>query len=85
MLAQGEFIKILFAESKDRTEIFRKIFETNIYEQISNNLSILATETKKDVERLLAKPELNMYDMRIRTRVANIFYQQMNKYKYLFY
>ena len=41
--------------------------------------------TKKDVERLLAKPELNMYDMRIRTRVANIFYQQMNKYKYLFY
>ena len=52
MLAQGEFIKILFAESKDRTEIFRKIFETNIYEQISNNLSILATETKKEVERL---------------------------------
>ena len=52
MVAQGEFIKILFAESKDRTEIFRKIFETNIYEQISNNLSILATETKKDVERL---------------------------------
>ena len=41
--------------------------------------------TKKDVERLLAKPELNMYDMRIRTRVTNIFYQQMNKYKYLFY
>ena len=41
--------------------------------------------TKKDVERLLAKPELNMYGMRIRTRVANIFYQQMNKYKYLFY
>lgn len=41
--------------------------------------------TKKDVERLLEKPELNMYDMQIRTRVANIFYQQMNKYKYLFY
>ena len=41
--------------------------------------------TKKDVERLLAKPELNMYDVQIRTRVANIFYQQMDKYKYLFY
>ena len=41
--------------------------------------------TKKDVEILLAKPELNMYDMRIRTRVVNILYQQMNKYKYLFY
>ena len=27
MLAQGEFLKILFAESKDRTEIFRRIFD----------------------------------------------------------
>ena len=35
MLAQGEFLKILFAESKDRTEIFRRIFDTDIYNQIA--------------------------------------------------
>ena len=37
MLAQGEFLKILFAESKDRTEIFRRIFDTNIYNLILKN------------------------------------------------
>lgn len=40
---------------------------------------------KKDVELLLTKPELNMYDVQIGTRVANILYLQMDKYKYLFY
>ena len=38
MLAQGEFLKILFAESKDRTEIFRKIFDTDIYNLIAQKL-----------------------------------------------
>lgn len=38
MLAQGEFLKILFAESKDRTEIFRKIFDTNVYNKITRRL-----------------------------------------------
>lgn len=64
MLAQGEFIKILFAESKDRTEIFRKIFETNIYEQISTILSILSTETKKDVDRLKTIFQTNTSNIR---------------------
>lgn len=50
MLAQGEFIKILFADSKDRTEIFRKIFETDIYEIITNNLIELARKTKSELE-----------------------------------
>lgn len=38
MLGQGEFLKILFAESKERTEIFRKIFDTNIYNSIARKL-----------------------------------------------
>ena len=64
MLAQGEFIKILFAESKDRTEIFRKIFETSIYEQISTNLSILSAETRKDVDRLKTIFQTNTSNIR---------------------
>ena len=32
MIAQGEFLKLLTAETKDRQEIFRKIFKTNCYE-----------------------------------------------------
>lgn len=64
MLAQGEFIKILFAESKDRTEIFRKIFETSIYEQISTNLSILSAETRKNVDRLKTIFQTNTSNIR---------------------
>lgn len=38
MLAQGEFIKVLYSESKERTEIFRKIFDTYIYDLITQKL-----------------------------------------------
>ena len=71
-------------------EVHAKTISSDFDEQLDASAQDLTEKfkiffTKKDVERLLAKPELNMYDMRIRTRVANIFYQQMNKYQYLFY
>lgn len=37
MIAQGEFLQLLLAESKERAEIFRRIFNTEIY-QISQKL-----------------------------------------------
>ena len=46
MLAQGEFLKILFADSKERMEIFRKIFDTYIYEQITTKLKEKLNESK---------------------------------------
>ncbi len=50
MLAQGEFLKILFAESRDRTEIFRKIFDTYIYENITKQLRIKSNEAEQKIE-----------------------------------
>lgn len=47
MLAQGEFLKILFADSKDRTEIFRKIFDTNIYQNIKFKLKSKTSEAEQ--------------------------------------
>ncbi len=38
MIAQGEFIRLLHASSKDRKEIFAKIFDTGIYERIQRRL-----------------------------------------------
>ena len=38
MIAQGEFLKLLTAETKERQEIFRKIFKTNCYEVLQNRL-----------------------------------------------
>lgn len=52
LLAQGEFLKILFAESKDRTEIFRKIFDTNIYNNITNLLRFRLKENSDKLSEL---------------------------------
>ena len=52
MLAQGEFLKILFAESKDRTEIFRRIFDTNIYNSISKMLIFKTRESEAKLYEL---------------------------------
>lgn len=52
MLAQGEFLKILFAESKDRTDVFRKIFETDIYNIITKRLVEKQKEYKDNLKEL---------------------------------
>ena len=52
MLAQGEFLKILFAESKDRTEIFRKIFDTDIYNLIAKKLKEKLKESNDELNSL---------------------------------
>ena len=38
MIAQGDFLKLLLADTKDRQTIFRKIFGTTLYVQIQNQL-----------------------------------------------
>ena len=38
MIAQGEFLKLLLADSKERAEIFRKVFNTGIYQVIQETL-----------------------------------------------
>ena len=39
MIAQGEFLNLLFASSKEKVEIFRNLFRTEIYDKIQKNLS----------------------------------------------
>lgn len=67
MLAQGEFLKILFAESKERTEIFRKIFDTYIYEDIKNKLN----DKQRD-----AYTKLNNYKTKFLTNTNNINWEK---------
>lgn len=38
MIAQGEFLKLLFADSEERGEIFRRVFATEFYEKIQDEL-----------------------------------------------
>jgi exonuclease SbcC len=49
MLAQGEFMELLLASSKDRVEIFRDLFQTGEYEKLQR---MLGEETRRLETRL---------------------------------
>ena len=53
MIAQGEFLKLLLAKTKDREQIFREIFKTEYYQKLQDEL--------KDRVKVLAK---NLEDKR---------------------
>lgn len=50
MIAQGEFLKLLFASSDERSKIFRKIFDTSIYFNISELLKEKYLKTKREYD-----------------------------------
>lgn len=59
MIAQGEFLKLLFASTDERIKIFQKIFKTKPYEQ----LQILLSEEAKSIgaERERARQSISQY------------------------
>ena len=54
MIAQGEFLKLLFADSKERGEIFRKVFGTELYEKIQRELKNQMLGLGKQLEAINA-------------------------------
>ena len=46
MLAQGEFLQLLFADAAERSNIFRKIFETSVFYSISEKLRFKTNQAK---------------------------------------
>lgn len=50
MIAQGEFIQLLLADSKDRGDIFRRIFNTDIFQNIQRLFKEKEREAKKSCE-----------------------------------
>ena len=48
MLAQGEFLKMLLAGTKERTEIFRRIFKTGAYRRLQDDLKQAAGEKERE-------------------------------------
>lgn len=49
MIAQGEFMELLRAKSDDKKKIFRKLFNTDMYEQIANELGNRKRAREKDI------------------------------------
>lgn len=48
MIAQGEFLKLIHASTKERSDIFRKIFNTKPYQQLQEKLKERFNALKKD-------------------------------------
>lgn len=70
MIAQGEFLKLLNASSNERSDIFRKIFDTSIYQDIQSKLKSKARDLKneldasvKDIQKELEEHNLDVYNL----------------------
>lgn len=72
MLAQGEFLKILFANSDERKIIFRKIFNTENLDLITNKLSELYKNNKEEVENLKTEFLTNANNITLKEKIISI-------------
>jgi len=61
MIAQGAFLKLLFAETKERQEIFRQLFKTSYYQTLqiklseeSKNVTNLCKDAKKSTDQYVS-------------------------------
>ena len=70
MIAQGEFLKLLLAESKERKKIFSRIFQTRFYYRIQEEL-------KKQAVQLYVKLEQNLQEMKL--EMARVEYPSYKK------
>ena len=50
MIAQGDFLKLLLAETKERQKIFRNLFHTNLYVELQEQLGKQANQVKAQWE-----------------------------------
>ena len=50
MIAQGEFLKLLYADSTERGSIFRKVFHTDLYADFQKKLKEAEKEKRIDLE-----------------------------------
>ncbi len=65
MIAQGDFLRILNAESRERKEIFQKIFDTGIYWQIQEEVLRRDSEFRKQYEALSVELRAGMAGIRL--------------------
>ena len=81
MLAQGDFIKLLHATSEERKEIFARIFDTSIYEQIQRELAL---EAKSVYGKLIGNREDIIKELGRIQAVDAVLDEQWNDLEVLF-
>ena len=63
MIAQGDFQKILLADTSDRMKIFREIFHTNLFETLQKRIQDDFTKTKKEYDELQLRISQELSDI----------------------
>ena len=71
MIAQGEFAKLLEATPKEKTQIFREIFDTGIYDKFAGILHAHALDKYKEIQELLHKMEEDVNHVHIEDDTFN--------------
>lgn len=64
MLAQGEFRELLFAGSRDRAEIFRRLFQTGLFSEVQKALKELEKEAREQCEEIKRRILQHIGDIR---------------------
>lgn len=52
MIAQGDFLKLLLSSTQQRSEIFRQIFHTELYQEVQNRLKDAARERYREYDEI---------------------------------
>ena len=79
MLAQGDFMRLLFADTKQRQEIFRELFQTKYYQALQNRIK---SDTKNVYGACMdAKKSSHQYIADIRCEESSIYFPQVEEAK----
>ncbi len=66
MIAQGDFRKLLDANTKDRQEIFREIFKTKLYQDFQERVKRDASDQERQVQEVYNAIRQNLSDLLIK-------------------
>ena len=89
MIAQGEFLKLLLAKSSDRALIFRRIFDTYLYKNISDSIKRKFLDKKRQYEdvtmsfnNLLSSVDIEITDInnKMPSEIIDIIKEENEKY-----
>ena len=79
MIAQGDFLKLLLASTKERQEIFRKLFDTDFYSHIQERLSSDTNRLSREMSTIRAA--ISQYTEGVLCHEASPFSEQLEKAK----
>lgn len=79
MIAQGDFMKLLFADTKERQRIFRELFKTHKFEMLQNSIGKAAQDLRTDCD--CARKNVALYINSLTCPAEDVLAPQLEKAK----